>query len=194
MLDQRRILLRALIELHHRLVDLLDAGALLQACIADFADSNREFFGSPVAATGWRTLLQSGVPLEDAERQALERALGIVLNVFRTCTQVQEEAVPLETLLQDRPGAAFPAIEPDAALLAMLDEPDGAEALAFAKGVTIYRRLVENGHIRGDQVEAHIVGVLERVPARTDLMRSAVEAAKSMALIQLECVVGGAAA
>ena len=175
-----------------RNIDCIPAPVLrrMRACIAGFVDANDAHFGSPASAPTWRALVDSGGELTGPESLALERAFGVVLNVFRTGSDLQANAPSLESLLEERPGAGASLYAPDPKVLAMLHEPEDPSARAFARAITIFRTAIEKNLVNGDAVDRFLVDMLDRVPARTDLMRSAVETAKAFSIVLLEFLLG----
>jgi hypothetical protein len=162
-------------------------GSHRRAVVAEFLDDNPEAFPPPVDSAGWLAYFQEGIPLNTHERKQFDRGLGMLVAVFRTAQVTMPECQPLSDMLSPEKLPEVLEVEIDPVAFALMGgDMDDEEAVAFARSVTLLKRMTGLGVVNPEQILALIEQTMDALPGNSKLQRSAHEFAKRLALANVE--------
>lgn len=155
-----------------------DARRLL--CIAELMDAHSGVFGRPSSNQDWADLLQAGAVENDSDRQKINKACGMVAGIFRSA-QLALDAEPIEeTMSPERVPAAASILPDEATLKAIGGDSKDESSVAFARSMTLYKKLVEDQVVDAVQLQEFAEQQLDALPGSTALHMSLVETAKNI--------------
>jgi hypothetical protein len=159
--------------------------------LAEFMDDNAATFAAPVAADSWVGFAHTGQMAKGPDRQVVDKALGMLVGVMRAAQLSFGQSQSIGDAYARAREAGIPDYEPDAHALT-ITSPDENEAdrEAYAQTVTIYKQFIEEGVLDRDDLARSIDKALDDLPGNTPLMRSLIDTARRIALLDVEYTLG----
>lgn len=160
-------------------------------CVGEFMDGNPAVFSTPASGASWVDTLLSSQAIEDEDRHVVDKALGMLASVLRTAHQSLDSGVVLSQAISPERLPDIDSIEPDAAALVVFDhkdDEDKSEAVAFARTITLYKQLVDQGVLQADMLSETLTQTLDDLPGTTELSRSLRETLKRLARLDFEAM------
>lgn len=154
-------------------------------CVAELMDAHPEVFARCEAGGSWYEFIDSGQSLSAHDRRAVDHALGLVAQMFRTAQVGLSDAPTPGQLFGADP--ADESVPPDGRAIQLLgsDAMEDPEAVALARSVTLYKQASAAGIIEAGQLPAFIDAVLEEQPENTPLARSTKQAVRRFAALEV---------
>lgn len=158
-------------------------------CVATFMDDNPAVFAAPEGSNSWVEFVQGGQTAEGRNRHVVDKALSMLVGVIRSAQISLNQGESIGQVFARARLSDIAEFEPDANALALAGvEEEPQELMAYAQSITIYKQCMDAGMITGDELPRFVEEALDRLPGTTPLMRSLIEAAKSIVQIDLDCV------
>jgi hypothetical protein len=162
-------------------------------CMAEFMDSHQEVYAAPRApgCRSWCELAERDEALSEMDQLTVDRLLGAIASMYRALQIHLGEGPSLAQAYSAVFGAAADGIDADPVAMRFDDsgEPD-EDALAFGKSMAVYKQLIGEGVVRGDELQLLMSELIDTVPATSDLLLDLRELLKRFAVIEIEAMVG----
>jgi hypothetical protein len=159
--------------------------------LAEFMDDNAASFAAPVAADSWVDFAHTGKMAKGPDRQVVDKALGMLVGVMRSAQLSFGPSESIGDVYARAREGGIPDFEPDANALAIVaSDENEADRKAYAQTVTIYKRFIEEGVLDRDALARSVDKALDDLPGSTPLMRSLIDTARRIALLDVEYTLG----
>jgi hypothetical protein len=161
-------------------------------CIATLMDAHPDAFAPPSCGTPWVELVRRGFEPNGQERRVIDKALGMISAVFRSAQMVLGDVPTLgQQFAADKSGLTE-AVEADSIALALIgdDATEDPESMALARSVTLYKRAADAGLIDRAELSRHMEAALDEQPVHTALAYDTKMAAKYIASLEVEYLLG----
>lgn len=168
-----------------------DPNAQKRLCIAAFMDRHPDTFTSPEAAVTWVEFVEQQCTPQGSDQLTLDMAVGRLVQVMRTAQEGIPDRGDLEGILQHAEQSGEHRFEPDAAVQAIAaSESDPDEVRVMARAMSLYKTCMANGVADGNEIMNAIDAGFDHVPATSPFMRSLVETAKEVTMIDVRFALG----
>ena len=149
-------------------------------CVAELMSAHVGVFGKPSSSQDWVELVQSGPVEIDADRQKIDKACGMVAGIFRTA-QLALDAEPIEESFSPQRVPAVASLVPDLQTIqAMGGSSDNEVSVAFARSMTLYKKLVSDQVVGAEALQEFVEQKLDELPGSSPLHLTLVETAKKI--------------
>ncbi|SEK51261.1 hypothetical protein SAMN05216359_10239 [Roseateles sp. YR242] len=165
--------------------------ALKRQCIAGFMDRHPEAFPPPEAAVTWLEFVEQRCVPQGRDQLTLDMAIGRLIQVMRSAQDGIPDRADLSEFLRKAEEQGGERFEPDAAVQ-RLASPDAAEedVQVMARAMSMYKTCLAEGVAQGDEITNAIHAGFDHVPATSPFMRSLIETAKEVTLIDVRYALG----
>jgi|GEM_PF-4569882 len=168
-----------------------EPNAQKRRCVATLMDRHPETFARPEAAATWIDFAEQRCVPQGRDQLTLDMAIGRLIQVMRAAQEGIPERGDLQELLRMAEEEGVSGLEPDAAVQTMASPDAPAEEVQLmARAMSLYKNCLANGVAQGDEITNAIDAGFDYVPANSPLMRSLIETAKEITLVDVRYALG----
>lgn len=168
-----------------------DANAQKRLRIAAFMDSHPDVFAAPEAAVTWTEFVEQNCVPQGRDQLTLDMAIGRLIQVMRTAQEGIPERADLAEMLRQAEQGDDAQIEPDARVQSLASQDAAPEDVqVMARAMSLYKNCMAEGIASGDEISNAIHAGFDHVPATSPFMRSLIDTAKEVTLIDVRFALG----
>jgi hypothetical protein len=163
-------------------------------CIASFMDAHPDVFPRPTTHDSWSTFADQlndtpDQPMQppEADQEVIQQAIARLGMIIRTAQDRSQPELDMDQLLDQVQEEGLGQIESDPRVLEIASQDASPEEIrTLARAVSLYKDAIRNDIADGTELRETIEKTFDQLPAETPFMRSLVDTARQLVLIDLD--------